>query len=225
MAKQTIRAFLLILAVAVSANSQETSQSTPQDTSQPTTTAQQTTTTQSTSQSPSPQPSPTPTYEFPDNKERFRRYVKSTVGPFALLRISASAALQQANDSPEEWEQGMSGYGKRLASGLGRNTIQQTVTYGLDEALDLDTGFEKSQRSGFFPRLKDALVQNVTSRTRSGKKVISAPRLAGVYTGAVVATETWYPERYSYKDGLRQGTATLLVGFGINVIREFIFNF
>ena len=230
MAKQTIRAFLLLLAVAVSANSQETSPSTPQDTSQQTTTAQQTTTTQTTTsqttaQSPGAQPSPTPTYVFPDNKERFRRYVKSTVGPFALLRISASAALQQANDSPEEWEQGMEGYGKRFASGLGRNVIQQTVTYGLDEALDLDTGFEKSQRSGFFPRLKDALVQNVTSRTRSGKRVISAPRFVGVYAGGVIPAETWYPERYSYKDGLRQGTGTLLFGFGINVIREFIFNF
>ena len=150
--------------------------------------------------------------------------MKSTVGPFALARIAASAGLQQANDSPEEWGQGMEGYGKRFASGFGRNVIQQTVTYGLDEAFDLDTGFEKSKRSGFFPRLKDALIQNVTSRTKSGNRVLSAPRFVGVYSSSVIATETWYPERDSYKDGLRQGTATLLTGFGINLIREFVFN-
>ena len=218
MAKQTIWAFLLIAAIAVSVYAQDSGPSTPQDTSQQTTTTSQ-------DPSPSPQPSPTPAYVFPDNKERFKRYVKSSVGPFAVLRIAASAGLQQANDSPEEWEQGMKGYGKRFASGLGRNAIQQTVTYGLDEALDLDTGFEKSKRSGFFPRLKDALLSNITSRTKSGNRVLSAPRFVGVYTGAVVATETWYPERYSYKDGLRQGTGTLLTGFGINLIREFVFNF
>jgi hypothetical protein len=118
----------------------------------------------------------------------------------------------------------MKGYGKRYASGFGRNAIQQTVTYGLDEAFHLDSGFERSRREGFLPRLKDALLQNVTSRTRSGKRVISAPRFVGVYTGAIVAHETWYPERYSYKDGLRSGSMTLLTGFGINVFREFVVN-
>ncbi len=234
MAKQAVWVFLLILAMAVCAYSQEPSQSTPQDTAPQTTKSQSaspqatTASSQDTAQQPamssSPQPSPTPDYVFPDNAERFRRYVRSTVGPFALLRTAASAGLQQWNDSPEEWEQGAKGYGKRFASGVGRNAIQQTVTYGLDELLDLDTGFQKSKRSGFFPRMKDALLYNVTSRTKSGKRVISAPRFVGVYSGAVVATESWYPERYSYKDGLRQGTGTLLTGFGINLVREFLFN-
>ena len=99
------------------------------------------------------------------------------------------------------------------------------MTYGLDEAIGLDSSFERSKREGFFPRMKDALIQNVTARTRSGKRVISVPRFAGVYTGAIVATETWYPERYSYKDGLRHGTRSLVAGFGINLIREFVINF
>lgn len=164
-------------------------------------------------------------YTFPTHEERFKRYVKSMVGPGALLRTTASAGIQQWQDSPEEWGQGAKGYGRRFASGFGRNVIQQSVTYGLDEGLGLDTGFQRSKREGFFPRFKDALIQNVTSRTKSGKRVISVPRFAGVYTGAIVATETWYPERYSYKDGLRQGTRTLLTGFGINLVREFVINF
>ena len=90
--------------------------------------------------------------------------------------------------------------------------------------MGLDTGFKRSKREGFFPRLKDALLQNVTSRTRNGNRVISVPRLAGVYTGALVSRETWYPERYNYKDGLRSGTKNLLTGFGINLVREFVIN-
>jgi len=73
--------------------------------------------------------------------------------------------------------------------------------------------------------MKDALLQNVTSRTKSGKRVMSAPRFEGVYTGAIIPAETWYPERYSYKDGLRNGTTTLLTGFGINLMREFVIKF
>src|SRR5687768_4425663 len=178
MAKQTVWAFLLIVAPAISVYSQET----PQDRAPQTTTSQsasQQTTTSSPSPQASPSPAPTPEYVFPENAERFRRYVKSTVGPFALFRSAASAGFQQASDSPEEWEQGAKGYGKRFASNFGRHAIQQTVTYGLDEALDLDTGFQRSKRSGFLPRLKDALLYNVTSRTRSGKRVISVPRFAG----------------------------------------------
>jgi hypothetical protein len=159
----------------------------------------------------------TPDYVFPTPRERFNRYVKNTVGPERLLRSAAAAAI-----SPEEWGQGAKGYGKRFASSMGQNAIQQTVTYGLDSALKLDTGFKKSKREGFFPRLKDALAQNVTSRNRSGDRVISIPRFAGVYTGAIIAHETWYPDRYNYKDGIRSGTTSLLISFGINVVREFV---
>lgn len=54
--------------------------------------------------------------------------------------------------------------------------------------------------------------------------MISVPRFAGAYTGAIVAREAWYPERYSYKDGLRSGTRSLLSGFAINLAREFVIN-
>ena len=199
--RRTIGVLAIAIAGVVGVNGQTT---TTQDQTKP----DQTTTTQD--------------YVFPTADERFKRYVKDTVGPMRLLRTGASAVIQQWRDSPEEWGQGMEGYGKRFASGMGRSAIQQTVVYGLDSAFKLDTGFQRSKREGFFPRLKDALLQNVTSRNKSGNRVISAPRFAGIYAGSVIAAETWYPERYTYKDGLRQGTTTLLTGFGINVVREFL---
>ena len=171
-----------------------------------------------------PDPDPVKTYEFPTHRERFDRYVKDTVGPFRLARTAVSAGLNQWRDTPEEWGQGMKGYGRRYASSFGRNVVQQTVTYGLDEAFGLDSDFRRSNSEGFGARVKHALLETVTSRTKSGKRVLSAPRLAGVYTGGVVAAETWYPERYSYKDGLRMGTNSLITGFGINLVREFFIN-
>lgn len=173
---------------------------------------------------PDPDPDPFNLYEFPTHRERFDRYVKDTVGPLRLARSVVHAGMDQWRDTPEEWGQGMEGYGKRFASSMGRNAIQQTVTYGLDEAFRLDSGFQRSGREGFGARVKHAFLETITSRTKSGNRVISAPRLAGVYTGAIVAAETWYPERYSYKDGLRMGTSSLLTTFGINLVREFFIN-
>jgi hypothetical protein len=198
--------FAVSMVAALSVNSQEITKDQSRD--------QPTVTTPATSQD----------YVFPSSHERFKRYVKSTIGPFRLARTVASAGIEQWRDSPEEWGQGSKGYGKRFASSLGQNAIHQTVEYGLDEAMGLDTGFQRSKKEGFFPRFKDALIQNVTSRTRSGDRVIAVPRFAGIYTGAIVARETWYPDRYNYKDGLRSGTGTLLTGFGINLVREFLIN-
>lgn len=169
-----------------------------------------------------PNHSGTQPYVFPTKRERFNRYVKSIVGPFSLLSTGIAAGINQWRDHPEEWEQGASGYGKRYASGFGRTAIQQTVIYGLDTAMGLNTGFKRSHRKGFFPRMTHALAENITSRTKAGKRVISVPRISGIYASRIISDETWYPARYNYKDGLRSGTRSLLAGFGINLIREFI---
>jgi hypothetical protein len=164
-------------------------------------------------------------YVFPSRKERFNRYVKSMFGPTALLRSAINAGINQWKDSPEEWGQGASGYGKRYASSFGKNAIRHTVTYGLDSVLDLDTGFRRSPSKKFGERLKHALLENITSRTKSGKRVISVPRIAGAYTSGVVSREAWYPERYTWKEGLRSGTNSLLTGFAWNVVREVVIKF
>jgi hypothetical protein len=166
--------------------------------------------------------SPNPAFVFPTKRERFNRYVLSVVGPFSLLSTGISAGINQWRDRPVEWEQGASGYGKRYASEFGRTAIQQTIIYGLDTAMGLDTGFQRSNRKGFFPRMTHALAENITSRTRTGKRVISVPRISGIYASRIISEEAWYPARYGYKDGLRSGTSFLLAGFGINLIREFI---
>ena len=225
-----IAVWVVAVAAAVSVNSQEVAKDvtgsessqlvfidpqTPAPTQTPSPTPAQTTTQQTTTQD----------YVFPTGRERFNRYMKSSFGPFRLGYTAFTAGINQWRDSPEEWGQGMKGFGRRYASSLGQNFIQQTVTYGLDMGFGLDTGFKKSKQEGFGPRLKHALLENITSRTKSGNRVISAPRLVGVYTGAIVARETWYPDRYDYKDGLKSGTTQLLTGFGINVVREFLFNF
>ncbi|HYX29397.1 MAG TPA: hypothetical protein VE863_12605 [Pyrinomonadaceae bacterium] len=162
-------------------------------------------------------------YVFPTASKRFKRYVSDTIGPWALVGAAGGALVNQWDKSPPEWGQGASGFGKRYASSFGQNAIQQTTSYGLSEALRLDSGFIKSTRHGIGARLADALIQNVTSRTRSGKRVISVPRLSSFYVGGIVPAVTWYPSRFGVKDGFREGNYSLLTGFAVNIVREFIF--
>ncbi len=55
--------------------------------------------------------------------------------------------------------------------------------------------------------------------------MISVPRITGIYTAQIIKYEGWFPERFSYQDGLRSGTRSLAVGFGLNLLREFVLRF
>ena len=46
--------------------------------------------------------------------ERNSRYLKSLINPVLYFKASLSAAIDQANDKPHEWEQGGTGYGSAL---------------------------------------------------------------------------------------------------------------
>jgi len=151
--------------------------------------------------SPTPGPSPdriltSPTYTRPSANARFKRYVNSTVGPFTLARNVAYAGLATWENSPEEWGGQWEGFGKRVASNFGKNLIKQTTIY--------------------------ALLSPVTARTRSGRRVIGIPRIVGAYSGNIIARETWYPDRYDWKDGVRNGTISFAVAGAFNLFKEFV---
>ena len=162
------------------------------------------------------------TYVRPDAATRRSRYLKSIVGPESLLKITASAGFSTATNSPEEWGPQWKGFGKRVASNFGKELISNSVRYGLDEALTLDSQFYRSENRSTGARLKNALISVVTARNQTGKRVIGVPRLVGTYTANMIAAEAWYPGRYSYKDGLKSGTISLGLNAAFNLVREFI---
>ena len=183
------------------------------------------------SPSPSPTPNPAPandpsdataTYTRPNADARFKRYVNSMVGPFSLARQVAGAGIATARNSPEEWGGQWEGFGKRLASNFGKNVIKQTTIYGLDEALKLDSGYYRATGKSTGAKIKNALISPVTARTPSGRRTIGVPRLVGTYTGNIIARETWYPDRYDWKDGVRSGTISLGIGAAFNLFKEFV---
>jgi hypothetical protein len=162
------------------------------------------------------------TYVRPTSKERFKRYVNSMVGPLALARTVAGAGYSTWRNSPVEWGDQWEGFGRRVASGLGKNAIKQTTIYALDETFKLDSRFYRSQKKDFGSRLGNALISPVTARDENGKRVFGFPRVVGTYASSVIAYETWYPRRYGFKDGLKSGTISLGFNAAFNVFKEFV---
>ena len=158
--------------------------------------------------------------ERPLADERFKRFAAAAVGPSVLVQTIGWAAIAQARDEPVEWGQDAKGYGKRFASLVAQGVVQESVTYGLSEALKVDSTFHKSQKHGFLPRAGDAMMQAVLSRRQNGHRVLSAPLLAG-YTAGGMAMLSWYPAGYDYKDGFRYSGLALGLRGAMNLVREF----
>jgi hypothetical protein len=158
-------------------------------------------------------------------KQRFEHYLFDVFGPYAVVRAAASGGIDQANNAPPEWGQGAAGYGSRLGSNFGIGAIDTTTRYALSELLRQDVTYYRCECTGFFPRLGHALLSNVTARTRSGRRVFSAPQVVAPYAAALSATAAWYPGRFNTMDGFRQGNYALGSSFGLPVAKEFIWFF
>ena len=180
---------------------------------------------------PNPTPSPataattsslTTPYVRPSAKTRFNRYLGSLFGPVALGKRVLSAGWSTWRNSPEEWGPHWEGFGKRFASGTGKTIIKSTAQYGLEEAFQLDSHYYRSKNTSVGARVKNALISPVTARDVNGRRVFGFPRIIGTYTGSIVAAETWYPDRYDWKNGVRSGTISLGMNAAFNLVKEFI---
>lgn len=161
-------------------------------------------------------------YVRPDAKKRLHKYLMSMVGPFAIGKSVVSAGWGTWRNSPEEWGDKWEGFGKRVASGVGKNMIKSTVIYGLDESLKYDSAYYRSRKKDVGSRLKNALISPVAARDKNGKRVVGIPRIVGTYSASIIAAETWYPRRYDFKDGLKSGTVSLGMNAVFNLVKEFV---
>lgn len=170
-----------------------------------------------------PLPQTSQTYVRPTKQQRFKRYASDAFGVPAVIGSAFGAGIGQIANNPPEWNRTIGGYGKRFASSYATNAIRNTISYGLSETFRLDNRFEKSGQKNFGKRLKHVFLGSYTTRTKTGKRIPDFPHFVGTYGASVIANEVWMPDRFSYKDGLRDGTISLGVRFGVNLLREFVF--
>jgi hypothetical protein len=151
-----------------------------------------------------------------------KNYLFDAFGPYPIAGSAVIAGINQAFNSPPEWNQGVEGYSKRLASNYGIAMVATTTRYGLSEALKEDSMYYRCDCSGLFPRVRHALISTLTARRgEDGHRVFSIPALVGPYAGTMTAAYAWYPNRYGAKDAFRTGNYSMLLFAGENISLEF----
>ena len=151
---------------------------------------------------------------------RPREYVRSIVGPPALLDVGVGAGIDQWRDQPDAWDDDWNGFGKRLASNAGRNFVEESVRHGLAAAFDRSVTYQRCACEGVGPRAWHAFVETVTDRSLEGERQVGFSRLAGFYVGAYAQT-LWTPDEEG-ADVIRIGTRGIAFGFLGSLWREFV---
>jgi hypothetical protein len=155
-------------------------------------------------------------------KKRFQLYVVSTAGPVPLIGEAAGAAISQWENSPAEWGQGWTAYGKRYGSNLAYNAVRQTITYGTSIVFHEDNRYFASHKHGFWARTGYAVLSTVTARHPDDRQTFSVSAVTGV-VGASAISSIWGPpswkglENISRNAGISFGSTA-----GFNIIREFL---
>jgi hypothetical protein len=154
--------------------------------------------------------------------ERSSIYAHAIARPYTIVGPAFGAAIGQWENEPPEWGQGARGYGRRIASGMGRHLISETIRFGLAAADGEDPRYRRSQETGVWNRARHAIVETFTSETASGTRIPAYSRFAGIYGAAFIAN-VWYPDsRNTPGYALRRGSTALGSSLGFHLFEEFI---
>ena len=170
-------------------------------------------------------PAQEPAAESPRTfKERFADYRSTTFSPWALFMPAVGASLAQATDYPPEWQQGMEGFGKRLASGYAGSVVDNTIGFGVAmiDHEDLRYPLSTYPKSAIMHRTGHVISYTFVPRNEGGGRRIGWSRLIGAY-GAGFTANTWYPTRHSdTRNALYLGSMNLVGDVATNLLKEFI---
>jgi len=162
-------------------------------------------------------------YVFPTKRQVIRFGYRGVAGVRALFGSAFHASWDTwVTETPEEWGDGASGWGKRFGASVADNAINQTTLVALSLATHRDPIYYRCACTGIGHRSLHAVKMTFESRDRNGNGRFSIPDLVSPFVGPVITRNTIYPSRYNTQDGLRAGGYYLLGTVGWNLVREFV---
>ena len=165
------------------------------------------------------------TYIRPTERIKLHNYFFDTFGPYPIVGAAFAAGINQEDNTPPEWRQGVEAYGKRFGSNFAIAGVSTTTRYALARAFAEDTVYYRCDCEGFLPRLRHAAISTFTSRRGDdGHRVFSVPAVVAPYAGTMTAVYAWYPGRFNAKDGFRMGNYSLLGYAAGNIALEFLYS-
>lgn len=160
-------------------------------------------------------------YQPLTGEQRWQLFLKEDfTSPGAYFRALGPALGNHLSNKPTEWNQGLKGYGRRVASRYGTFLVQGAVRASAAALLKQDPRYIRSANKGKWSRVGHAILFNFVTLNNDGKKTLAIARLGGSYAGGIVSM-AWHPERHTWKDGVRIGHQQLVFGNFSNLVQEF----
>ena len=157
-----------------------------------------------------------------DSSDPDKGYLKHTFSPKSIVRTAAAAGISQATDTPHEWGQGAIGFGRRFANAFGKHIIRKSIQYPVARLLHEEISYRRSDKTGFGPRLKYALMGTIiTHKTTTGDRTFNFGEVSGA-VGSGLISRLWQPAS-TRTIGAGFGSAGITIGVdaGLNVVKEF----
>jgi hypothetical protein len=153
--------------------------------------------------------------------EKLKTHMGRIVAPSGLVKSAFAAGINQWENSPPEWGQGMKGYGRRYGHKLLNRAVENTIGFGVAATFRQDPRYFYSGQQGAWRRVKYAIAHTFVTRTDSGGRTISLWRFVGNY-GAQFVSNTWRPDRESTTfNAMERGTISIGFDAAANIFKEF----
>jgi hypothetical protein len=164
------------------------------------------------------------TWKPPTREERMRVWWRSVAGsPGSFIRPTFSAVPMHMSNRPEDFGQGLGGFGKRYANTFLTFTLQDTAGHALSAAARYEVRYIQCKCTGFLPRVGHALLFNIVTYDKDGKKVFNWPSIGGAYAVGMLST-MYTPNQKWSAQGIQAGHNAFVFGFGSALVQEFMPN-
>ena len=153
--------------------------------------------------------------------ERLEDYLEDLYEPSAHFKTLFSAGFKHIRESPKQWGGGSTGLHKRLRHAYTKRLVKKSIEHSVAAAFGEVIGYRCSEKKGFWPRAKHAIVSTFVTPREGGGRGLAYSRIAGT-TGSYFVANTWYPQGTNGKsDAVRRSGLSLGLDVGTNILKEF----
>jgi hypothetical protein len=144
------------------------------------------------------------------------------LNPYTIVFVAVEAGINQASNRPQEYGQGMEGYGKRYGAGFADGLTDGIFVTGVyPSILRQDPRYYRLAEGGASHRMAYAVSRILVTRQDSGRKALNFSEILGSFSSSAIAMAYYPASQRNFSDVA--GRAGVQFGFdaGFNVLKEF----
>ena len=158
-----------------------------------------------------------------NGSERFKLYVRqSFTTPGTYIKTGIFSIRDQIINDPEQWGDGIQGYGKRVASREAQFVLQNSISSLGDAVLRYEPRYDRCRCDGVWLRTRHVIIRNFVTYNQTEHDLRPRIPLYAAAFGSGAITAAWQPGSNNLLvKGYQSAITQAGVGIAINWIGEF----